>query len=226
MNPNNMRCLIPVPALALCSLLAVGCQSEAPRASDLIADSVGGFSGQQGDNGWSYGYWDRSADVDKAYSQGTDFHLLRHFGDDPRNQLSSHTEFTTGKLWYLEDGLYYTSLWAKGGHPHGTMDLGTYARAEHWAVRRWVSSTSGPVSITGHAGKEMPWGANWSGDVRARIVVDGVTLFDTAIDDGVSMYDVGATVHPGSLVDFLIGPGESVGVVEFTGTIRTAPAQH
>lgn len=92
-----------------------------------------------------------------------DFQLLRHFGSDPINRLSDRPEFTTGKLWYLEDGVYYTSLWAEGGHPHGTMDLGAYARVEHWAVRRWVSTTSGLVNISGHAGKTMPWGENWGG---------------------------------------------------------------
>lgn len=220
MKTNLIRMTTAASILALCSLLTVGCQSDSPRASEIIADSVSGFSGQQGDNGWSYGYWDSSADADKTYSQETDFQLLRHFGDDPMNQLSSHTEFTTGQLWYLEDGQYYTSLWARGGHPHGTMNLGSYARADHWVVRRWVSSTSGPVSISGHAGKVMPWGANWSGDVAVRIVVDGVTVFSSSIDDGGSAYAVDATVQPGSLVDFLIGPGASVGVMEFTGTIR------
>jgi hypothetical protein len=224
MKANDFRLVTVAPILALCSWLAVGCQSETPQVSVVIADSVSGFSSQQGDHGWSYGYWNGTTDPDKSYHQEKDFQPLQHFGDDPMNQLSGHTEFTTGKLWYLEDGLFYTSLWARGGHPHGTMDLGTYAREEHWAVRRWVSSTSGLVSITGHAGKVMPWGANWSGDVQVRIVVDGVTVWSTAITDGGSMYTVDATLKSGSLVDFLIGPGESVGVIEFTGTIRAKSA--
>lgn len=211
-------------ALAVCSSLTTGCHTASLPPSAIVADSVSGFSGKQGANGWSYGYWDRSADTDKHYSQATDFRLLRHFGSDPINNLSGRREFTTGKLWNLQDGLYYTSLWAEGGHPNGTMKLGTYAQAEQWAVRRWVSTTNGPVTISGHAGKVMPWGENWGGGVQALIVVDGTTLFSADIDNRGTNYSIDATIQIGSLVDFLIAPNPSVGVTEFTATIRTAPA--
>ena len=190
----------------------------------MVADSVSGFSGQQGANGWSYGYWDRTADTDKSYSQTTDFQLLRHFGSDPINGVSGHPEFTTGELWTLQDGLYYTSLWAEGGHANGTMDLGAHARVEHWAVRRWVSTANGPVTISGHAGKVMPWGEKWGGGCQALIVVDGTMVFSAAMDNRGTNYSINATVHIGSRVDFLIGPGPSVGVTKFTATIRAAPA--
>jgi hypothetical protein len=58
--------------------------------------------------------------------------------------------------------------------------------------------------------------------------VDGTTVFSVAIDNSGTNYSVNATVHSGSLVDFLIGPGlpdaYAVGVTEFTATIRTASA--
>lgn len=187
----------------------------------MIADSVGEFSGEQGANGWSYGYWDRTADADEGYGQTTDFRLLEHFGDDPINGLSGHREFTTGKLWNLRDGLYYTSLWAEGGHPNAVMKQGEYAPVEHWAVRRWASTADGPVTISGYAGKVMPWGANWGGGCRALIVVDGETVFSAVMDERGADYSIDAKVHIGSLVDFLIGPDPSMGVTEFTATIRT-----
>src|SRR5262245_3739805 len=169
-------------ALAVCSSLTTGCHTVSLPPSEIVADSVSGFSGKQGDNGWSYGYRDRSAGTDKSYNQARDFRLLRHFGSDPINRLSGHPKFTTGELWNLQDGLYYTSLWAEGGHPNGTMKLGTYAQIEQWAVRRWLSTTNGPVTISGHAGKIMPWGENWSGGCHALIVVDGTTVFSAAMD--------------------------------------------
>jgi len=144
-----------VTALAVCSLLATGCHNASPRSPQVVADSIGGFSGEQGANGWSYGYWDYTADADKSYDQAADFQLLRHFGSDPINQLSTRPELGTGKLWTLQDGLYYTSLWAGGGHPNGDLDLGARARAEHWAVRRWVSTTDGPITISGRAAKVL-----------------------------------------------------------------------
>ena len=221
---HTVRLWATALALALGSPLTTGCHTASLPPSEVVADSVRGFSGTQGANGWSYGYWDRSADSDESYSQATDFRLLRHFGSDPINNLSGHREFTTGPLWNLQDGLYYTSLWAEGGHPNSSMKLGTYAQAEQWAVRRWVSTTHGPVTISGHAGKVMPWGENWSGGVQMLIVVDGKTLFRTDINDGGADYSIDATVRAGSLVDFLIGPNPSIGVMEFTATLRTAPA--
>lgn len=184
-----------------------------------IADSVDDFSGVQGLNGWEYGYWDESEDVDGAYDQTSDFRWFESFGNDPINGLSSHSEFTTGDLWYHEDGRYYTSLWAEGGHPHGTMDLGSYARANQWVVRRWTSTISGPIEISGHAGKVMPWGANWGGSGQFLIIVGGEKFYAAEVDDGGQAYSVRATVDVGTPVDFLIGPGSAVGVMRFTARL-------
>lgn len=216
-------------ALAVWWSLATGCRPSAPPPSapqpaEVVADSVSGFSGQQGANGWSYGYWDRAAGPDTSYGQTTDFRLLKYFGGDPINRLSGHPEFTTGQLWTLADGVYYTSLWAEGGHPNSAVQLGTHAPAEQWAVRRWVSTVDGPVTVSGHAGKVMPWGQNWAGGCQARIVVDGATVFSAAMDNRGTDYSIDATVRVGSRVDFLIGPGPSVGVTKFTATIRTRGA--
>jgi len=213
-------------ALATCSLLTTGCRNASFPPSQVVADSITGFSGKQGASGWSYGYWDHTSDVDKSYSQTSDFQFLRHFGSDPINHLSTRPELGTGKLWTLQDGLYYTSLWAEGGHPNGTMELGAHAQVEHWAVRRWVSTVNGPISISGHAAKVLA--TNWGGGVQTLIIVDGRTVFSAAIDNRGTTYSVNATVHSGSLVDFLIGPGRpgayAVGVTMFTATIRAAHA--
>jgi hypothetical protein len=204
-----------------CFNLLAGTSLASPQQnSAVIADSVGDFSGEQGSNGWFYGYWDRSSDQDGVYDQASDFRLLTHFGEDPINGLSQHPEFTTGELWYLEDGLYYTSLWAEGGHPHGTMDLGVYAKADHWVVRRWISSVDSDVEIHGHAGKVMPWGRNWAGDVKFHVVVGGSRIYEAAFSDGGEGYSVRATIQAGTPVDFLIGPGSGIGVIKFTGTIK------
>ena len=216
-----MRFLRFALALAVCSLLVVGCRSAPLPRSQLVADSVSEFSGEQGANGWFYGYWDRAADADMAYDPASDFQLLKHFGTDPINQLSGRSEFTVGELWNLQDGLYYTSLWAEGGHPNSAMKFGgAQAAAEQWVVRRWVSKVSGVVIISGHAGKVMPWGQNWRGGVRTLITVDGAEVFSADVEDGGSAYSVEATVQLGSRVDFLIGPNPSVGVIDFTGRIQ------
>lgn len=221
-------------ALAVCSVLTIGCRTASLRPSEMVADSIRGFSGQQGANGWSYGYWDRSADTNKSYSQTTDFQLLRHFGSD--SIWSRRTDFNTGKLWTLQDGLYRTALWAEGGSPNGTAKGPPQAKVEHWSVRRWVSTADGPVTISGHVAKLLPWGPGG----QAQIVVDGATVFSAALDqanergpDTSGMhgtnYSVNALVHIGSRVDFLLIPGSSAtggayGPTKFTATIRAASA--
>lgn len=221
-----------VSALAVCSWLTTGCHTATPRSAEVVADSVSGFSGKQGSDGWFYGYWDRTADADKRYSQTTDFQWLRHFGGD-----LNHPDFSTGKRWTLKDDQYFTSLWAEGGGPNGTWEGGTRAKVEHWAVRRWVSSVDGPVTIGGEIAKILPWGGRDSG--RVHVVVDGATVYSAALASGLDWsggsvyiggtnYSVNATVHIGSLVDFLISPGPTEaggasGPVRFTASIQAAP---
>lgn len=197
-------------------------RSDSP---ELIADSVAQFSGVQGKQGWSYGYWDRTKDADGQYNQLKDFTELGQFGKDVRNGLSEHDGFTTGDLWYCEDGRFYTSLWAKGGHANSSIKLGNYAASEHWAIRRWNSSVSGIVTISGQAGKVMPWGANWDGECQGLIVVDGKTVFSTVIDEHGVDYTVAVKVRENSVVDFLIAPNPSIGVVTFTAEIQKRPGR-
>lgn len=205
--------LLAIPA----ALFAWTCAN--PVSADTIADSVEGFSGEQGLNGWTYGDWDESKDADGEYDQTSDFQLLSRFGVDAVNGLGSHSEFTTGDLWYLEDGRYYTSLWAEGGHPHGAMNLGSYAKADHWVVRRWTSTVDGRIEVSGHAGKVMPWGENWSGSSRFLVVAGGERIYEAEVDDEGQEYTVGAVVEVGTPVDFLIGPGSAIGVMRFTAKI-------
>lgn len=225
MNKHTARYWASAFALTVCAWLTIGCRTASVVHSEIVADSVSGFSGDQGVNGWFYGYWDRTADTDQTFSQGTDFRLLKHFGSDPINQVSSHSDFATGKLWTLQDGLYYTALWAEGGSANGTTKLAPQAKVEQWAVRRWVSTFNGPVTISGQAAKILDWGNADSG--QARIVVDGATVFSAATHGLTTNYSVNATLRSGSLVDFLItaGPpatGGAFGPVKFTATIHTA----
>ena len=129
-------------------------------------------------------------------------------------------------MWTLQDGLSLYGPLAEGGSANGTTQLAPQAKVEHWAVRRWVSTVNGPVTISGHAAKILDWGDGDSG--QAHIVVDGATVFSAATHGRGTNYSVNATLHIGSLVDFLItaGPtatGGAFGPVKFIATIRTAP---
>ncbi len=66
----------------------------------------------------------------------------------------------------------------------------------------------------------MPWGAKWGGEYRAIIIVDGDTVSSTVMDEHGLDYRVAVTVRENSVVDFLIAPNPSFGVVTFTATIQ------
>ena len=66
----------------------------------------------------------------------------------------------------------------------------------------------------------MPWGANWSGGCEARIAVDSKIVYAAAMDNEGTKYAIDVDVSVGSSVDFLIGPGPSIGVTFFTATLR------
>lgn len=188
-----------------------------------VAHSVNEFSASQGAHGWQYGHWNQSADDDGSYQQHTDFQLFSSYGDDRINGLSRHSEFVTGPLWYLDDGRYYTSVWASGGHAHAELELGTYAKANHWVIRRWTSDVSGDVEISGVYGKVMPWGELWGGQAIYQVMVDDTIHFKRSSDTGEQDYAFSVAIKPGSIVDFMIGPGPAIGVVSFTGAVTLKP---
>jgi hypothetical protein len=222
---NRYSSFAMLTAFAIVTFAPVFClgQMRSSASADVIGDSVAEFSNEQGKNGWYYGYWDLSTDADGKYNQLTDFKLLKNFGTDARNGLSRRSEFTIGDVWYLEDGRSYTSLWAKGGHANSAIGPANYSTAEQWVARRWISDTSGTVTISGHAGKVMPWGANWDGECQATIFVDGEVIFSTVMDEHGLDYSVAIKVREKSMVDFLIAPNPSIGVVTFTAAIRKRP---
>ena len=207
-------------AVVFVSGFAMGSAGAAEGSGEVIADSVREFSAIQGQNGWWYGYWNATEDEDGRYDPTTDFIAFEHFGGDSINRFDEHAEFSLGSLWYLEDGRFYTSLWAEGGHPHAVMELGSFAQADHWVVRRWVSPEEGAVTASGRFGKSMPWGKNWIGGVVGQIVVDGELIFSRDVDDGGGNYEVGTRVEAGTTVDFLVGPKDAIGVIDFTALLR------
>lgn len=217
-----MRIYLAAFVLAFAWFLTADGYSQLPHdpAGSVIADSVREFSGEQGQSRWFYGYWDRSSDPDDQYDPATDFKRLKYFGTDQKNGLRNHPEFTTGDLWYLEDGSCYTSLWAKGGHANTKFRTDRLTASEHWAVRRWISDTAGVVTIRGQIGKTMPWGENWKGHCKAIISVDGTTVFSSIMDEQRLDYALVAQLQKDSTVDFLIAPVSGFGVMDFTATVE------
>ena len=223
-----MRVRMRIHRLGILVLLLEACARPDARTPAIDADSVRDFSGEQGRSGWTYGYWDSGEDADGRYAQAEDFRPLDAFGGEPSNGLGTHDGFTTGDLWTLatpEGRSYYTSVWASGGHPHGEPALAAVGGGEeHWAIRRWTSPSAGVVDVSGHYGRTMPWGTNWRGTVRVRVVADGRTVLDTEAADEREVYAFALEVSEGTLVDFMVGPDTEgrMGVTDFTAAIRSS----
>ena len=69
----------------------------------------------------------------------------------------------------------------------------------------------------------MPWGGNWKGECQGIIVVDGKTVLSTVMDEHGHDYAIVCKVQEKSVIDFLIAPNPSIGVVAFTATIQQRP---
>lgn len=165
----------------------------------IVARSVEDFSGTQGSRGWHYGY--------VAPATSAAFQPMLEFD---------------GSIWHVQSGTYWTRITQEGGHPHGVNTSSGRVPVDHWAVRRWVSTISGSITISGQVAN---LDANGNG-VAARVVIDGATLWSEVVN-GVaspgSPYTVQASVSVGSTVDFVIDPYESSDIADtfrFTAIIE------
>ena len=165
-----------------------------PKPPQIVADSVAGFSGEQGKSGWWYGFWDAGADLDQSYDPIADFQLFPH-EPGPWGPES----FWSGAKWdWFEGNPPWTELHASGGHPSGT-NTGPL----HHAIRRWVSTVDGPARIQGAL--ENP--SDWGDGVVGRVLVDGAEVWSQTVDGGGVSWQVDVTLTVGALVDLVIDPG-------------------
>jgi len=124
--------------------------TQAPFVPVTIADSVSEFSGVQGQNNWSYGYWNRKTDADGQYAP-TEFVSFPNAGGG-----WSANNFWSGTAWdWFNGDPPFTQLTAQGGWP--TASGGSPALADHWAVRRYLCESKGPVKITGRIAHTSDW---------------------------------------------------------------------
>lgn len=169
-------------AVGVSLALAAGGTSVAEQ----IASSVVDFSGVQGQGGWTYGYYDRTADPDNAYT-AAEF-------------MAFPADYWTGTLWDFPGGNPpYTQIRAHSAHPNGS-PFG----AQHWAIRRWTSAAAGSVTICGRFAKVDDGGGNGT---TCRVIVEGEELFTALIayndTDGIT-FDLDVAVEPGTRIDFAV----------------------
>lgn len=168
--------------------------------AQLIADSVTGFSSIQGQNGWSYGYYDKTGDGGAtAVYAVTDFQLMTQF---------------QGNTWWVNNvdsttNGYFTRLFASGGHGNGLDNYFGRLRAtrEHFAVRRYTSSTFSPVRLDISISKIDTSGGNGTSFL---VYLNGTPIFAPSgapfTSATPSSFVVNTTLSPGDKLDLFLDP--------------------
>ncbi|MCC6678542.1 MAG: hypothetical protein IT436_15520 [Phycisphaerales bacterium] len=185
------------------AIAALALTTPAVRA-DVIADSVADFAGVQGANGWFYGLYNLSLDVDHLYTQA----------EFAEMSLAAWN----GSVWQWPGTQPpYVSFNPWACHPDGVN-----REEQHHAIRRWVSTVDGEIIITGRLAKwDTRSGDGASNGTIGVLIADGIQLlnYTLAWDDseGVS-YEFPLTVQQGSIIDLCV---DANGVDYFDGTMFT-----
>ncbi|MBN1420420.1 MAG: hypothetical protein JXP34_16705 [Planctomycetes bacterium] len=165
-----------------------------------VADSMADWSatGTQGENGWSYGYYDVREDVtngDGAYQTGEFIPFTNDGTGDPVSPDGNHW---TGSKWDLiTDASPWTELTCSTGHPAA----GGAGTAVHWAVRRWTSDVDGDVEIHGFF-----YNAGGGDGTVERVFLNGTQLFAQVTDGHLVPFTIRTTIASGDILDFAIDP--------------------
>jgi hypothetical protein len=186
----------------------------AANLGDVVTDSVAHWSatGTQGENGWSYGYYDQRADVtmrDGVYGVSDFIPFLNNgsgvvSADPAIGGWMAHPNHWNGTMWdLLNNGAVahgpWTELGSTAGHPAANAQGDP---SVHWAVRRWTSNVSGAVEISGTLHAASPCGDGTVG----RIFHNGVQIFAEKTRGNVVSYKVRASLATGDRLDFAIDP--------------------
>jgi hypothetical protein len=164
-----------------------------------IADSFEDFAGNQGENGWLYGYYD--GDVPNAFTPD-DFELMNNYDTD------------SGR-WWASPASSFTLIDANLMHSNVTN--GPDGRSnEEWAVRRWVNGTAGPLQIDIDMSRAAD---NTIGDgVRLHVFIDGTRRLVADLLPGNAAglsFMLFEDVQQGAVIDFAL---DSLGNAFFDAT--------
>ncbi len=181
-----------------------GLDALGPTVADAAADWSA--AGAQGTAGWTYGYYDETADADDYGAE--DFELFPE-------------AFWNGTLFaWSPVEAPVTRVGRDVAHPNGIANGGVI----HWAMRRWTSDVEGNLLLRWTMAMADPTG----GGVFGRVFHEGheVDFVGLAGDDlaGVERLVVIPDVQIGDRIDFAIDPaGDDVGDdLGFTATLSQA----
>jgi hypothetical protein len=166
--------------------------SAVPASAAFIANSVSQYSLTQGQDGWFYGYYDRTADANKTYQVG-DFRPFTNTRD--------------GAVWFVDEGRFFTAMDSRQAHVNGPVS--TREDVEHWAIRRFIAPEGGEVTIHVEGREDASIGGD---GVSAKVFINGQELLSEriAMDDTAGFSEnLTATIQAGATIDFVLTPGVS-----------------
>ncbi len=201
-----MKMTIKVSAIAALTTLCGGALANPV----LIADSVADYGGVQGENGWHYGYYNledinTSSGVSVAISE---FRQLSSY-DSSTGWWGMNGESAGGNPAHGSTPGSYSIITRSRMHPNAPWGGANVVAEEQWASRRWVSTVSGEVTLTGLIAHHEYIGYNMVGDgTEAHVLVDGEAVFsyDVGLLDfqGI-MYSLSVNVSEGSVIEMVVG---------------------
>lgn len=166
----------------LLTAVALAASAASAIAAPGQFDSAQDFSGTQGGNGWTYGYY-------AIPGNAASFTPFASFDAAALPPNGWWEETATQAPWTL--------IWDSGAHPSN------FNGVEHWAVRRWTSDTAGELNFG------IQWQAENTGTTTVRVLVDGAQVFSA--DSSASFQhwapSVASNVQVGSFVDFAVSHG-------------------
>jgi hypothetical protein len=165
-----------------------------------VADSRNDWSttGTQGHRGWTYGYYDKTADGSPGY-QTSDFTAFPRLA----NAAFGSGNFWTGSAWdWFAGNPPWDFIGLIGSHPNGTNNA-----AEHWVIRRWTATVPGDLRVNWWLAKDTA--AIGGNGVSGHVIHNGV------VRDSVT---IGGSDLQGSYRSVII-PGVQVGdIIDFAHT--------
>ena len=165
----------------------------ATAQAGVVADSYDQWSGTQGQDGWTAGYYNASADKDKTYG-------VENFTVFPP------TSWNGSGYDLALNTAPWTELYQENTHPNGDNN-----GDEHWPIRRWVSEQDYAHGLLQWHMRKLNTGC---GDgVTGYLFVNGVMVDSATIayNDGAGVTrQVMRAIATGDVIDLALAPGPNM----------------
>ena len=183
----------------LCFAAALSVMLVASANAEVITNSIDAWSpdGEQGVNGWTYGYFNVTLDGDPEDDN------LGYATDQFIDFTSEEDDWEwTGNGWDSTLGnVPWTFVGETNGHPNGDNNGDI-----HLAMRRWESDFDGTAYLTSNLAKQN---INCGNGTSVHVFHNGQMLDTVTVGGGdgeFSMNTVEAALKPGDIIDFGLSP--------------------